>query len=343
MRSADLSVDFIRSNPPSRKLVVTFTELGNRILNDYGFGGAFLAKNGFDIIAIKSSRDDWHINLGEDCMPSILAFLDCLPEPYLTRATYGSSMGAYASIRYAKILGAHAALAISPQFDISGDPRWSKHTSRIGMLPAITQNEVSNVCNYVLVYDPVNPDELQTNKFVQVIPNMKLIKLPHSGHPSGPVLSETGVLKPLALAILSGRYPMDWSQEYKRMRGRSPTYLFNLARQLMRRNKLAWADSLLGRAIGIKPLQSEFLIKSAQLAARNGDMTSALSRAALAVALQPTNPDMLGRLADFLLQTGRERSARVHLQRALELSGNDPTRFSQLRQKLILPPPAVEK
>jgi hypothetical protein len=134
-----VQVDFFPAAIRTGKLVFTFTELSNRELTGLGFAGKFAVANGFDLVAIKSNADDWYQGLPLNTFDLVEQFLNGLPERHTSRAAYGSSMGGYAAILFARDTKADFVLALSPQFDIAQawDTRWSSHaekTDRYGFL-----------------------------------------------------------------------------------------------------------------------------------------------------------------------------------------------------------------
>ena len=59
----NLRVEYFRTSQPTSRLLFTFTEHGNRALDGLGYAGKFALENGFDLVSVKSSLDDWYASL----------------------------------------------------------------------------------------------------------------------------------------------------------------------------------------------------------------------------------------------------------------------------------------
>src|ERR1700730_15225227 len=117
-RSADLLVK-ARTGYESSLCVVTFDAFTDRrTLDRAGFGENFLDSRGVNAVHVLSRVNDWYlfpdIELALDAVAKATASFDKV-------SAYGSSMGAYAALRFGGLAGARTAIALSPQFSI--DPR----------------------------------------------------------------------------------------------------------------------------------------------------------------------------------------------------------------------------
>jgi len=320
----DFRVDYYQAQAPSGRLLFTFTEFSNRMLDGLGFAGKFAVENGFDLIAIKSSLDDWYQSLPPDTFDLIGNFLADLPERHSLRATYGSSMGGYAAILFASKVSANVAFALSPQFDIgqSWDQRWAKWARIHGPIQTLTREAVRPDCRYVLAYDPMDLDRLHIERFAEVISHDMLhtVKFPCAGHPVGYFLSFMKILKEFSLAVLSG-YEIPLFRDTIRARKKAYSdYYFNLSRHCLKRRKLRWANCAISKAISLAPLNSEYRICAAQIAEGNGDLVGAISHAAFAVATAPWHPHMAATLSRLLQRMGLYGQALHYLDAASSLA-----------------------
>ena len=170
--------------------------------------------------------------------------------------TYGSSMGGYAAIRFADAVGAHAALALSPQYSI--DPlkapfewRWQQEAHRIRFLPDL-DGPIRSAVTPVIVYDPTTLDRAHVDRIAADIPVARL-RVPHSGHPVGPYLSEGELLTSLVLDMIRGTLDIAATEQAARARRREIiTYLAALARaQPAARPRLA--IRIARHAVALKP------------------------------------------------------------------------------------------
>jgi hypothetical protein len=337
--SPDYVVDYLPAPAPSGRVVITFAELGDRRLEGAGFGGEFLLKNGFDVVAIKSAVDRWYQDSPPALFQSINQHLAALPTPHRARAGYGASMGGFAVIAFAATLRLETAYAISPQFDITApwDRRW--HGKLAAPMPQmLTPASLNPACRYAVVYDPADADRLHVERMAAIIPPAQLLALPlpYSGHPAAYTLQQAGYLKPLALAILRGDlHRLDRRAIITALRA-TPHHPYLLASRCADRGHPAWAASLIATALGRSPLNAEFNIKSGQIAARQGRRADAVRDAAAAVALEPDNPYMNFMLGGFLREAGQTAQALHYIEAALALLPGE-AEFARARDALRAP------
>jgi len=124
-RSSELAVRSV-CDFGSKTCVVTFDGYTDiRTLDRPGFGEGFFQSHQIDAIHILSRENDWY-QYPE--LPSAARTVAELVKRYDRVVAYGSSMGAYAAIRFGGLAGASVALAISPQFSI--DPRVARFERR---------------------------------------------------------------------------------------------------------------------------------------------------------------------------------------------------------------------
>jgi len=310
--SGDLKADFFRCDLPRKDLIITFTERTHRDLEGPGFGTSFLLKRNCDVLAIKTNRDIWYSNLTEDHIQAISSFLSTIGYCYTEYITYGSSMGAYAAIRFAGAFGASKAIAISPIFDITLDweSRWNDDIPHLRSRSMMHDYFLGDKIDYFFVYDPHSPDSRHVSEYKKIIPAeyLHLFCTPYSGHPSGPFLRDTGILSELIYGVIStGEFPQ-LKAKMSSFRKKSRDYLFWLANKALVRKKYNWALSLNQQALCADPKNAEFHIQRARILHAAGDDTSAADHAAQAVMLNPANPYMLG-YRDILLKRLAEKTA----------------------------------
>jgi tetratricopeptide (TPR) repeat protein len=174
----------------------------------------------------------WFEELSDELVAELQRFLEA--GSYTARVAYGSSMGGYAAIRYARAFRVNRVVAISPLYDIRlpEDPRWLEDIPALQRPTMMTSEEVMPLCEYSIIFDPVCPDLLQINRFREILPagQIHVVEIPDAGHPAEMFLHETGILKDLALSLLLGlRKDL---QNYAIDPRTSPTYLNNLADRL---------------------------------------------------------------------------------------------------------------
>ena len=301
-----------------------------------GFGGAFLLKNNFNVIAIKGNVDRWYQDLPAEALEAVNKFLTDMPDPPHWRASYGSSMGGYAAFMFAKDLHVDLALAISPQFDVTAqwDRRWASHID--GPMRVLDGNSIGSGCTYITVYDPRDADHLHFERLAAAIPAEQLIpiKLPYSGHPSGHVLVDAGKLQEVALRALDGDIKSVRPRDVIKATHKTAHYLYILADHCIRRKHLRWADSLMSIAVAKRPLDAEYNIRAAIIADRRGQIERAINHAAVAVATTPKHPHMNMILGRLLRQKGQNAAALHYMDAAVALAPTIATALAQEREEL---------
>ncbi len=315
-------IDFFRSASSGDRLAFTFTEFGAKTFAGSGYGGKFLLDSGFDVIAVKSSVDNWYQDLPDTAFEQIERFIAGSGTRYTWRAAYGSSMGAYAAIGFSRNLSLDAVAAVSPQADITQpwDTRWAAPARRIGSMRVLDASSWQQGCRYVVMFDPWNVDARHYALLEAAFPPGCLlpVRVRFAGHPAGFYLSEIGCLKPIALAALTGGSLAEPCKDLHRRRAGSATYLFHLAGHCLATRKLGWADQAITAALRIRPLDAELNIRAALIAEKK-DLPRAIGAAATAVALNPRHPVMVFTLSRLLFRQGLNRPALHQVEAAIRL------------------------
>lgn len=240
--------------------VVTFDNYGiGHGFDREGFSQKFLYEKGVSTVHIMGRREDWYQY--PDMMEAIAAVRSHLAETDRV-ITYGSSMGGYAALRFADLLGADATLALSPQYSINPkkapfETRWLQDASRINWLPE-SEPPLPQAARAVVVYDPATIDKLHT-ELIAAESKIETIPIWYSGHPAGLVVADAHLLAPLLFDVLNGVENLSHYQSAVRAaRGQSSTYLVNLARALPER-RASLALTLAERAVAINPTHVDAL------------------------------------------------------------------------------------
>ncbi|MDB5687917.1 MAG: hypothetical protein JWR77_2506 [Rhizorhabdus sp.] len=288
---SDLRIEHFRSKVRSETVAFTFTDRERRDLADNGFGTTFLLNNGIDVVAIKSSRPLWYENLlASDCA-EIERWLSWSELPYRRRVGYGSSMGGYAAARMAVALRFDRVVALSPLFDIKNDwePRWrddreamsadeSMFTVPDESTKAAPADQISDHCDYMMIFDPLSQDFEHIRRFLQIIPEdrLKLLPLFYSGHPSGQLLAQFKILGPLITTAMNEGVFLSIADARRRHKAQSPTHLFHLAEHCLRRGHFRWALAINERLIAIKD-HPEYYIQAGKILDRLSRFDEALA------------------------------------------------------------------
>ncbi|MGO4409339.1 MULTISPECIES: tetratricopeptide repeat protein [unclassified Brevundimonas] len=223
----------VRSVPvgDAGRWVVTFDNYGlGPGFNRPGFGEAFLRQSGVSAIHVMGRREDWY-QYPE--MAEAMAAVRRATAGADRVMTYGSSMGAYAALRFADAAGADAVLAISPQYSVDPakvpfETRWLQDGRSIAFRPEI-EGRLSCACRPVIVYDATGDDERQVRLIAAEI-KADLIGLRYIHHPATTFLQEMALLGPLVFDVLAGDLDVEaFRAEAKARRRDSSIYLSRLA------------------------------------------------------------------------------------------------------------------
>ncbi|WP_143011859.1 hypothetical protein [Sphingomonas sp. YR710] len=288
---ADLRIDHFRSQAKNETVVFTFSERTNRDLAGPGFATEFLLKNGVDVVAIKTNRDVWYENLLERDIREIDRSLSWTATPYRQRLAYGSSMGAYAAIRFSRALRFDRVVALSPLFDIKQgwETRWREDLPALSpdllmlALPGEagfeqTRHHISDSCDFLMVFDPLDPDLDHIRRFQQVIApeRLQLLAVPYGGHPAGQYLLEIKMLGDVGLSALKeGRFP-SIAAARRQYKGHSTIHLFQLAEHCQRRGHLHWALAIIKRLIAMRD-HPEYQLQASRIFRQLGRIDEAVA------------------------------------------------------------------
>lgn len=186
----------------SDRLAVTFAPLTPArmapTLDGPGFGGQFLTRSGFDVIAFKTTRNWWY----QDVTDEQLAVVAEVAGRYASRVGYGSSMGGYAAIHFAGHLGLQRVLAIAPQFDIRApwEARWKQYAAEAPWHRTLTPAD----CDYFIAYDPDEVTDARHASEYDGVLGERLTHIPVAGggHNVPLYLQNAGLLKGLVTGVL---------------------------------------------------------------------------------------------------------------------------------------------
>jgi tetratricopeptide (TPR) repeat protein len=316
-RSANVLVRSVPAQDQSR-WVVTFDHYGiGHGFDRLGFGEAFFKSIGVSAVHVMGVREDWY-QYAE--MPEAMAAVREALSGAERVITYGSSMGAYAAIRFADAAGAHAALALSPQYSI--DPakapferRWSQDSDRIQWLAEI-DGPIQSRIRPLIIYDPATEDSRHLALIEGDIAVSK-VKLRNSGHPTTTVMADSGVLSALLVEMLAGEVdPRELAARLRRERRKSSTYLATVAeRQPTWRSRTALA--LARQAYRINPANLVAITALAAVLLKAGEQDEPLGLLKRAYEIKDgEDPHVAHHYASALSQTGRHDEAITVARRA---------------------------
>lgn len=300
--------------------VVTFDSFtDHRTLDRSGFGEAFFHSIRVDAIHVLSRENNWYQH------PEFMEALDQVrnaAKTYRRRVVYGSSMGAYAAVRYGRLVGGDIAVAFSPQYSINPElvpfeNRWLSELARIDFVHENTATDSFSPLSYVF-YDPADMDAKHA-RLLGLKARLVTIPVRNTGHPSIGVIADMGLLKPILEQVLHGSLDLNWFyKEFRQRRGRSPTYLRQLSlRGKCQRRRLA----ILQRAIELAPTVADLRSHLGLLLSETGDFEGAEDAFRLAIDTEPRNPVHLYRRSIHLERSGRVDEAILVIEHLIAIFG----------------------
>lgn len=331
-----LRADLFTCHQDSRSewVVITFTERCNRDLEGPGFGTAFLLREGFDVLAVRNSEDDWYVHLGPDELDAMTTAL----EPYDDRASYGSSMGAFAAVKFASALGVRRVVAISPILDVQFD--WdSRHSSDIPAIrdagyraegDMIVKAEISPDITYHVAVDPLCTEDVRhASMLCQMAPRHSVFNVRLGGHPVGPAMVDSGILG----AYVKQAIALNSVDGLSVSARKSVRFIHNLARHLYSREKFRSAAVANRRALHLAPDWGECHLLQSQISHRLGCVEDTRNYGLSAIELEPNNPYFVAIVAQILLDQQNVELARRLVDTGIERLGPLPV-LATLRNEM---------
>lgn len=327
-RSKDLAVR--RVGTAGGTIVVTFDSFTNvPDLDRASFGEHFLAREGIDAVHVVNRLNRWYQH---EEMAEVLAIVAAATRGYDRVFTYGSSMGGYAALRFARMLGADAAIALSPQFSV--DPRVVPWESR--WQPDIAQIRFDELpfapaARQYVFFDPRDAADNRHAAMIAAAGPTVAVTLPNAGHPVGALLAETGALQWGLRAIIADTFDeRGLRQQVRAGRRKSQHFYYTLAHSVgARRPRLA--IKLLRQAIAIQP-ESHIVSAMASQMDILGREEQAGRLHQQAVRLAPSNAYAWMAYAKHLERTGDVQGAANALRAATPGQSSSPLLLLRIQQ-----------
>lgn len=297
-----------------RRQVVTFDSYHEpHGLDRPGFGEAFFRSEGVTAIHLLSHANDWFQTREIHAVIQTVRKASAAAEHLLA---YGSSMGGYGALRFAGQIGAHAALALSPQFSLDPrrvpfETRWAADRRRIRFREEI-DGRIMTGPRMILAYDPLIEADRRHAELFAAATAITLLPLPRAGHAVGGFLNDIKLLRPLVFDALDGSLePAAFLREAHAKRSGSAHWLANLAEaQPARRNHCAVA--LARRAVAAAPDHPSLHDVLARRLAAAGDYGQAIKVHRQVIASEP--------IADYQWSLSRTLHAAGDIAGALEVA-----------------------
>ena len=316
-RSDRLEVRRVRAGD-GRHQVVTFDSYHEPPgLARPGFGEAFFAHENITAIHVLSFGNDWFQYPETESVLSLIREAGRDAERLMT---YGSSMGGYAALRFAAAVGAHSALALSPQYSVNRwrarfETRWAADRRRIRFIKAL-EKPIAQIPLMVVAFDQKN--DLDCGHFVRLLAEARVegIPMPFAGHPVGPFLNDIGLLRPLVLSVLDGAFEGKYFCVAAQERSEtSPHWLANVAEQA----PLEHAILLARRAVSLAPDHPNLHDALARRLSAAGRYDEAIEAHQRAIALDPIVDYRWG-LSKTLYQAGKLNRALAVVKKIQQLT-----------------------
>lgn len=272
-----------------RRQVVTFDSYHEpHGLDRPGFGEAFFRSEGVTAIHVLSHGNDWFQTNEISPVIQIIREASAGAERLLA---YGSSMGGYAALRFGGPIGAHVALALSPQFSLDRakvrfETRWAADQRRIRFRKAI-DGRIVPAPRMILAFDPAIEADRRHAELFAAATHVELMPLPRAGHPVGGFLNDVRLLRSLVFDALDGSLdPAVFLRAAHGLRTGSAHWLANLAEaQPAWRNRCAVALSR--RAVATAPDHPSLHDALARRLAAAGKHSEAIAVHRQAIAMEP--------------------------------------------------------
>lgn len=299
--------------------VITFDNFGlGPGFDRLGFGQVFLANAGVSAIHVMGAGDDWY-QYPE--MAEAMAAVRARVEGAGRIMTYGSSMGGYAALRFAKPAAANAVLALSPQHNIDParapyDDRWTQAAARIRWRPELAGPMDLGEAKAVVVFDPCSRDRDHVRLIASEAP-IQPIALPYGGHPISSHLAEIGLLKRLFFDVLEGRLDARAFRAQARATRNTPVYLTELSKAAAAR-RLETALTLAERGAKLTPWNTRVLSNLGALQIQAGRRSEGIETLARAVEFWRTDTTLIP-YANALADEGRLNEAKMLAEEVVQL------------------------
>jgi hypothetical protein len=287
-RSRALEVKRVGAGDGTRQVVTFDSYHEPRGIDRPGFGEAFFQAEGITAIHVMTHGNDW-FQYPE--MTSVLTLIRHACAGTERLLSYGSSMGGYAALRFAGEIGAHAALALSPQYSL--DPRkvpfenrWTPDRRRIRFIKSL-DGMITSGSRMILAYDSALEADRRHAELLAAETDMTLLPLPYAGHPVGGFLNDARLLRPLVLTVLDGSFdPARFRRAAHSRRTGSAHWLANLAER-QPGVRVGTSIALARRAVALAPDHASLLDVLARRLAAAGRYDEALAIHHQAIAIEP--------------------------------------------------------
>ena len=213
--------------------------LDNQHLNQPGFAASGIDRLEIAALFVNCASNAWY---QYPDLPLALAALRSAAADFACTVTYGSSMGAYAAIRFASALGARRSIAVAPQYFpragvLAGGNRYGGLVAPVEFLHEHRYRVSDDVENFI-IFDPFHQVDRRHVDMYRADAAVRLVPVPFGGHVPTAVLAQCGMLLPFLDSLIEGRFDgPDFRRAFRQHRRASSVYLQQVRRGLAERRQ----------------------------------------------------------------------------------------------------------
>lgn len=274
-------------------LCITFTH----VHNDYskplpGFAEPLLTKAKMPAVYFVSRRNHWWQPQEVDEAIDQLRQSNLL-DRFERRIGYGSSMGGYGVLLFARKLGLDRVVAVSPQASVNPkqvpwETRYNEWIKNLSFRQPDIQEALAGASNVTVVYDYMNRYDRRHIAMLRQSAGVEFLNLPYTGHPPLGFLTQGKQLSNFARSIFDKDFkPERWRQARRDIRTGSANYWLNLCLVAFDRRRYSICIAAAHRCLALTPRQSQAWIYAGLAHERSGNPAMALGYFTSAVNLQP--------------------------------------------------------
>lgn len=219
-------------------IIVCFQyRIADQHLDQPGFAESFFASRNIEAVCVNCATNEWY---QYPDLPDALTKIRAFASGRRRIVTYGTSMGGYAALRFAGAIGAHASIAVGPQYSprstvIAAETRYDVDVLQTSFLHEDTYR-ISPLVQHNVVHDPLlRVDTCHLLAYRREAP-LRAISIPFGGHTPTIPLAQCGLLDDFILQLVEGTF---CASRFRRM--------FRAARSSSSEYRRALTDRLLER------------------------------------------------------------------------------------------------
>jgi hypothetical protein len=329
------TVDFFQSRKLTSPLVITFEPmwfgLGERKIDRDGWVFRWLTEQGFHVLSIKPSKNDWYRD------PELIRLFKIFQEveafhDFRKVIFYGGSMGGFGALVFAQAAPNSIVLALNPQstLDSSRVPWETRFPEGRGQDWSGSFSDAANIgergVSAWIVFDPHDyGDSMHVDRLGSK--GITRLSLPFVGHGIPALLQKMNVLKELFVSVVDRSLTTDKFSKYAIRRKNTGNYWHNIGNI---QKSMPIKRALFLKGISVDPQFPGCYVALGKLLHSNKQMEEA--RIVLEDALKkfPYNAETLGAYSDVLFESDRYEEALKFAERSAARAPTDPRGFLRI-------------